>query len=842
MGRKSWTRSKPKTDTEAPAVKEKKKGLAIGKKYGIPAENVHVNPLYESEATAEHYGEEQMNPLFRGREAEAEQKKETDDTIEPKVNLLHSIGGMPDVRSIDIMAGGLKLDKIKKHRHFGEALTALEEYQTIMSAPRSTTVNEAKMRRKIRYTGEEGDIRIDKDAVKSACMKMADFIHHAEKAVKDANGFFASRSSNVQKLTPVFSNLLVQASSILPKLGHLESAVPPYIIQTGREQYTFSEIMNHRVMGGHAGGLSLRGIRENNGAITYSPDQIREVAESIREDEEEDLLQSLREEQTKKARMGMIVPVLPAGILREEKGKALSKEQKKKRRQQAAKIAEQYLAELRMLTTALDDTAESHEFSKEYERQGVQEKKAEYFRVSRLLYRVMQQKGLLEELILQGIPDKGLEGVPGYEDIAQLRSIGGTSLEEATALMNKQAMNTEKFARLTDSDGNDLQAGTDYVVGGGNASISILDYKNRRVLRAPKNDGKYTSKQEQMTALNGIKDEAAGKISQFLGFQVCAQAEAVGFKARDKEGKNETAVFGGSIMEMANGVDGKKINLLMNAGDKGKIVKRRDNDKYTNLEITKNGRLVEDIMKINALDFLIQHNDRHAGNFLVNLNAGENESVVTAIDNDMTLGYDNHIHVGGKSSEEALLAINERAKLDFGIKLNAVFPMMTQEMKDKLSSIDIDAFEQLLMPYTDRLTRMAAVHRAGELKAWAKQAPVCDLTTPDGVQEFVKAAAKTTAVSWIKQMNLNDIGASARDLPNTLLQMVFETYGINAKYGTEKDALYGLKILGFTKAEAEEMILEHMSSSKERDERITREQLEKSELGRLLNDYDAIGA
>ena len=840
MGKKIWTKSKPKTDTAASSGKERKKGLTIGKKYGTPAENFHVNSLYESDAAEEHYGEEQMNPLFRGKEAE--QQKETNDKIEPKVNLLHFIGGMPDVRSIDIMAGGLKLDKLKKHKHFGKALTALEEYQAIMSAPRSTTVNEEKMRRKILYTRGTGDIKIDRAAVRNACMKMSDFIHHAEKAVEDANGFFAARSSNVQKLTPVFSNLLVQASGILPKLGHLESAVPPYIILTGREQYTFSEIMNHKVMGAHEGGLSLKGMGENNGAITYSPDRIREAAESIRGDEDEDVLQSLREEQTKKARMGMLVPVLPVGILREEKGKALSEGQKKKRLRDAAKIVEQYLAELRMLMTALDDTAESHEFSKETERQGVQEKDAEYFRVSRLFYRAMQQKELLEKLILQGMPDKGIEGILGYEDIEQLCSIGGMSLAEATALINEQAMNPEKFARLTDSDGNELQAGEDYRVGGGNASISILDFKNRRVLRAPKNGGKYTSKQEQMTALNGIKDEAAGKVSQFLGFQVCAQAEAVGFKARDAEGKNETAVFGGSIMEMANGVEGKKINLLMKASDKSKIAARRNTEEYQNLEITKNGRLVEDIMKMNALDFLIQHNDRNPGNFLVNVNAGENESVVTAIDNDMTLGFDNHIHIGGRRSDEALLAINERAKLDFGIKLNAVLPMMTQEMKDKLGGMNIDAFEQLLMPYTDRLTRMTAVHRARELKAWAEQAPVCDLTTPDGVQEFIRATAKESAVGWIKQMNLASGGASSRELPSTLLRMVFDTYGINAQYGTEKDTLYGLKILGFTRAEAEEMLLEHMSSSDERDERITREQLEKSELGRLLNNYDAIGA
>lgn len=806
---------------------------SVEERYGISESSFHNNPLYEADTTEDHYGVEPA----------AEQVAEP--AVEPAVpagNILNNIGGLPDIGSIEIMTGGLKLDKIKKHKDFYKAIEALKAYQDIMRAPRSTTVNnEAAMRRKGRYNAQTAEIHIDKDAIAEAGKKMADFVHYARHAVDGANGLFSSRSSNVQKLAPVFANLLVKAGDLLPRLAHLESAVAPYIIQTDHEQYTFSDIINHEVMGGHAGGLVMSGLEDSNGTVSLSPEQIKSAAKAIRDEEDIDVLMNLRREQTEKNRMGLPIPVLPLGALSEEKEKAAGGMQIQALNEKAGKIADRYIAELRPLMTAIDDVAESHEFSQMSERKGVQDQKARSFRISRLLYRVMNNKELLKSLIIQGRLQPDAAKPQGYEDMMQLYAMGGKSLSEAMALVNAEAMNTEHFARLTDTEGKDLEVSKDYIVGGGAASISILDFKNRRVLRAPKNDGKYTSMEEQQTALNGIRDEAAGKISQFLGFQVCAQAEAVGFKARDKNGENEEAVFGGSIMEMADGVNAERLNLLLQPEDESKIIQKRRNDKYQNVNLLQNGRLVEDIMKMNALDFLIQHNDRNMNNFLVNLNADKKGSTVTAIDNDMILGYDNQVRIGGTNSEEALLAIKERAKLDFGSKLEAVFPMMTQDMKAKLEALDTDAFNQLLMPYADRLTRMTAVYRAKELKAWAKKVPTCDLSTPKGVQEYFDAAKKGTMVHWIRQMNAKTIGAGRRDIPNILMYMFVGTYS-KFEFGSPEMVIKLLKILNFTKEEAEKIILENCSSTDTSDQLMTREELAKTELGKLLESYDSMTA
>ena len=314
-------------------------------------------------------------------------------------------------------------------------------------------------------------------------------------------------------------------------------------------------------------------------------------------------------------------------------------------------------------------------------------------------------------------------------------------------------------------------------------------------------------------------------------------------KARDKEGKNETAVFGGSIMEMAEGVTADKINVLMHSGDENKIQKNRKGEDYQTIDLSQNGKFIEDIMKMNVLDFLIQHNDRNPGNFLVNINPGQNGSMVTAIDNDMILGFDNVAQIGGTRSGEALLAINERALVDYGIKLSTACPMMTQDVKNAIERLDTEAFDQLLMPYADRLSRMTAVHRAKELKEWAKKVPTCDLTTPEGVQEFLDVAKKESMRHWLRQMAAKDENyVPWRYISNTIMRMIISTrMKVVTGWGNEITTLQALYGLGFSKEEAEALILENYSTSTDSDEPITKEQLAQTTLGKALKKYDAIG-
>ena len=374
-----------------------------------PIESVYSNPYYEDN---DNFAE---NPLFQEPDNfvpnPVEEKKESVINVVQKAeaasepsgigaNFLENIGGMPTRASIDMMAGGLKKEKIGKHKNVAKALNALERYQQIMEQSHTITMNLEKMRRQTCYKASDAEVNINGEDAEQAFESMKEFIIHAEKVARGANGLFARKSSNIQKLAPVFSNLLVQAYSILPKLSHMETLVAPYAMATDSMTYTYSEILNHQVSGGRSGGLATKGVEAGDGAFALNP---KKALKLLKDDGTGKDILSLRKDKTTQARMEMKIPVLPAGALNMQKQEAATEEQIQKLQENAETIANNYIAELKHLTTALDDIAESHEFSNwKVEREGVHHKQAEHFRLSRLFYRIMQNKNLLKQIIVNG--------------------------------------------------------------------------------------------------------------------------------------------------------------------------------------------------------------------------------------------------------------------------------------------------------------------------------------------------------------------------------------------------------------------------------------------------------
>lgn len=514
------------------------------------------------------------------------------------------------------------------------------------------------------------------------------------------------------------------------------------------------------------------------------------------------VMQEFREEETQKARMAMTIPKIPAG----REGILEPK---------AQEIADSYIAELKLLMTALDDAAEGHEFSDETERAAVHDKQAEHFRLSRLLYRVMGNRELLKDIILNGWT-KGLEQREGYADFALLEELANVPLSAAVDNVNMAARNVNNFERLVDKrTGEELKEDTkeqknDYFFSGGNASQVILDRRNQRVFRKPDDmaDG-------GATALNGIKDEAAGKVDEFLGFNVCAKAEAVGFMARKKGSNEEEAVFGGSVMDMAKGSAMIDTNIVLRPGD--------EKEGKKNVELLKHGKILGDYMKLSILDYILQHCDRNARNFFVNPDAGAGESSITGIDNDMILGYeDQGVRHGGAASADMLNGIDDKFKLNYSARVRAAVPMMTREVKEALLGLDLGALNELLMPYADRVVRLGAVHRAAELKAMAENMEVCDLTTPEGTKVYFKALARSTMADWIKYFHMNAKGEVQYKAANP------QSIGILSSL-VSRDRLYeSMRNIGLSKEEAKEMLIQNLSGSYKEDTGFTREEFENS--------------
>lgn len=743
--------------------------------------------------------------------------------IAPMVNNLRIIAGMPSKKSIEKMSGGLKLWKAKIYRDFAEPLNALENYQKIMQEPRAVTMNLVKARHTTRFTTVGADLNINGAAVKDAFGELRQFILLAEKAVDGEEGFFARRSSSVQKLKPIFANLLVQAYALLPKLANLQYEISPYVMATDKEKFTYEEVLNHEVSAGRSGGLAMRSAQEDSGAVVLNP---KEALEALQGEDAEASIANLRKEKTQEKRMSLQIPPLPVGFFKSQD----SKQDAKTRKAQADALTDSYLTEIRLLMRALDDTAESHEGGSE-ERLGVHNKQAEHFRMSKLLSHVLANRELLKDVIVNGMPK---ELTAEHKEIAKLCSMEEMTLSEGVAKLNAEAQDSSKFARLIDVEGKDLQEGTDYKIDGGKTSISILDFKNGRVLRTPKN----LEKEQQNTALNGIYDEAVGKISQFLGLNVSAQAEAVGFKGKEKDTAEEYDAFGGSIMELVKGEEAKKLDFHMDGG-KLNVSSEKDGN---SIDDKKLGHLLGDMMKMHALDYIVMHGDRNLGNFMINLEAGEEDPMIQAIDNDRIFGSEGVWSTGHDCSSEALLSINDRVQQDFGSKVKSVFPMMTQEIKDLIERIDLQAFNEMLMPYADRVSRMAAVHRAGELKKWAKSVPTCDLSTAEGIQEFVKVEISSSMKEWAKQMYVdssNQMDGMTRKFMSSTLLRLLSFNNKSTMWGSPSEVIDAAKSFGLSKEEITKILAENVSTSADKDEAIGMEGLMKSEFGELLKQYDA---
>ena len=826
---------------------------SVGDRYGTDEGSVYTNPIFD--AIGEQELQKQELPKQELPEQEPAEKELTNEELtetegesnetplggagaEPLPNLLGNIGGLPSVGSIERMAPGVKLEKESLNKNFARALEALEEYQTLVTKPHTISVNDAELRRTGVYFNPKVNLYAEAlseehlSEAEKTYLKLADFIYWTEKAVYGWKGLFTRRSDNLKRLTPVFANMLMQAYGLLPKVAHLESAVPPYLMATDQETYNFSDVINHAVTAGRSGGLAMRGLEnENSDVIMFSRKDASKAAQNARktgklkqEGMDADIYEEIMEHRrnaTREARMNLKIPTLPMGYTG----------------QKAVEQVDSYLADLRKLMTALEDTAESAEFSvMDDERLGVHDQQARNFRLARLMYLVMQHRDTLEAIVTN-VPN--VAHMPGYEEINNLGVMRGQTLSEAVASLNTSAMNEEKYARLEDENGKELQAGEDYKVGGGMASVAILDRKNRKVLRSPKG----LSKEKQETALNGIKDEASGVVSRFLGFNVCAQAKAAGFVARDYKGNNPTPTFGGSVMDMADGEVADNINLLMGLESQEFLQDHRKSEKYRNMDVMKQGRLIGEIMKMNVLDYIIMHDDRHTKNFLINLDADETEAMVTGIDNDYVLGSDNSRQVGNKNSAQVLAVINNRIAMDSGVTLEGGFPMMTPEVKETLQNLDLAALNHLLMPYADRVMRMAAVHRAAELKKYAETVETCDLTTPEGTEQFMKMAVRSSMAEWVKGMTLNQNTMHTREMTNTVVRMVtdavFTATGFAGLGGINADKLIEImKYLGLSKSEMENILLENLSSSKTENVKITKEELMESVFGKALANYD----
>lgn len=798
-------------------VSENEDQESIWARYGIDEEKIQTNSLFEQEPI-------EPIPLKEG-------------------NLLENVAGMPTRASIEMMAGGLKTDKLKKHKDVGIALDALEEYQKLMEQRHIVKINDFQTRNSGTTAVGVTDEMADVAGLERAFECLGTFILSANKVVNSAYGFFASRSSNVQRLAPVFANLIVQANGLLSKLTSLDNLVGPYLVENDKMDFTYAEIIAHELAGGRSGGIVRKGIEDGDNSIDLNEKKVRKIFSDKETDTKDkiDEIRKMRKEKTEQARLGMKIPKLPAGLLKEQNLEMTDEKERKKLLESASEIADIYLSELAPLMTALNDVAESNEGSGKADRAGARDKIAEHFWMLKLLYHVRQNKEALMQVILKGFPEKITEEPQEYQDLLKLYLLRGSTLADAVNALNMDAQNEKYFVRLVDGGGKDLVENEDYIVGGGNASIAIIDKVNRQVLRTPKG----LTEDKQRTVLNGINDEAVAQVSKFLGLDVIADAKAEGVMARGKGSTEENAIFGGSVMEMVDGKNGKNYQPVFSGWDQTGLL---DDGKKQKFDITKAGKIVADLMKLSVVDYLVMHSDRHSGNFMLNPETEAGKSSVIGIDNDISMGMNGiEYKLGETSSRSVVNAVKDRTILDCANTLSIAFPMVTKEVKEIVGRLDPEAFREMLQPYTDRVMRIALVERAKELKAWVEKAPVFDENKEEDVAKLIHQMSKNALTEWIRGMGLQkdgelDLMNCTRRLPGTLVKWLTESYqSIFNAYGDTCEAVLRIKQMGFSREEAEALLKENLHVEGG-ESLVTEEQFNTSKLAGIMQDYDMSAA
>ncbi|MEG1972582.1 MAG: hypothetical protein RR315_05420, partial [Oscillospiraceae bacterium] len=442
-------------------------------------------------------------------------------------------------------------------------------------------------------------------------------------------------------------------------------------------------------------------------------------------------------------------------------------------------MVDAYISQLRLLNLALDDVAEEKAedgsgWDKGAERRKVHAAKAEYFQLGKLIHQAENDKTAIF-MAAVGLSN----GIKQDSEFLKLNALGGNTLGMASQILNEEFRDPANFARLQNSAGEDLVAGQDYTVGGGETSIAIIDKVNQRVMRAPKERGTYLTEEKQKRVKNGMYDDAADKVGRLLGFNVIAKADAANFVTKNENTGEDQNVMGGSIMAFAKGQEAADFDLLKNEENLALLPRNRNQNKK--LMLNEQGRMLGDFMKMQVVDYICLHADRHTSNYLINPEAEPGESTVTGIDNDMLFGVNaRKKYMGNEGSADALQSIKERGAMDYQSKLDSSFPMMTESVRDALRDLDIEELDALLTPYADRVVRMAALQRATELKKLAETTEICDLSTKEGTEAFTKVMIKNGMTNWLKATEYDkekkDLGGlSTRDDGSSLLFSL--TYG-----------------------------------------------------------------
>lgn len=413
--------------------------------------------------------------------------------------------------------------------------------------------------------------------------------------------------------------------------------------------------------------------------------------------------------------------------------------------------------------------------------------RTEFFDVTKMISLLLQNP----DLMFESSVNERTQPKSGHEerDLAWTaefyRMTAGMTIEEASKKIDEVR---RERAEIADENSTAKE---------GVLSQVLIDEKQNRVLRTIK--GNNMDSREQKKRNNFNYDEAMSRLGEITGLGSQAGARATYYK--DTNGKLQY----GTNMDKAAGIQARDVKLSF--GDT-QMDSRMKQGRYnifgyeTKEQLEKNAGLIISSFKMQIIDYISFHQDRHNENYFIDLDAAKPQDAFVGIDNDNVFG------VGTDSTRNARAVSYQKhakeEKLFKGYKgvtsTLKGFECIPKETAEQIAKLDEKKIGEAMKPYLDKAARLGLMRRIHSLKKYVSEnAIIVNIYTPKGMEEFGKATAGSI-VKAVMDLNAGSLlgkgeNASARMAPGILMRTLMMQYlypgSVKDKYSTEFEYMTG---------------------------------------------------
>lgn len=365
---------------------------------------------------------------------------------------------------------------------------------------------------------------------------------------------------------------------------------------------------------------------------------------------------------------------------------------------------------------------------------------------------------------------------------------------QATAGMTVQEA-TQKLDEIRQTKAE--TAAQDSIVGGGALSQVFIDKEKNRVLRTSK---EKSGIEEQKAKNNFNYDEAMSRLGEITGLGGQAGARTTYYK--DLEGNLQY----GTNMDKASGKQARDVKLSFGDEQVDSQMKAGRHNIFghgSKEELERNAGLIISSFKMQIIDYLSTHQDRHNENFFIDLNAKDPEQAFMGIDNDNVFGIGTGLVRDGRTVAYKAHATGTYEQKRDGYRDVTTtlkgFQCIPQDTKNQIDALNEEKIGEAMKPYLDRAARLALIRRVKKLKAYVSEnAKIIDIRTEAGMQEFKKETMGLMAKSMMEirdgQISLlgrSGAGSHVRALPGILMRALgMQYFGIGQAAKVENSEEY----------------------------------------------------